>query len=241
MQLEELEDRWKLLDRKVDHALAIETELLRRVVLEPVHHRVNRMMFWPAVDAMLCVGAILLVITSMGNHWLDSRVLAPAAVVILCVLALLIDSILQLSRISEIDWSGPVSVIQTSLAELRVAKVRQFKWLMLLSPLWQFCGLIVLVEWLSVRLTGDPLTIIKKFDLPWIVANLLFGVVFAVLGSLIIFALSQVFKSRSWWQSMLDGISGKSLSVARKDVELWANLRAEKASGEKSEHHGRLR
>jgi hypothetical protein len=233
MQLQELEYHWKRLDEKVDQALAIETELLRRVVLEPVHRRVNRMAFWPAVDVAFCIGAILLVVTSIGNHWLDSRVLAPAGAVIFCFLALLIDSILQLSRISELDWSGPVSEIQSSLAELRVAKVRQFKWIMLLSPLWQFCGLIVAVEWLSLRLTGDPLTIIKKFEPRWILGNLLFGVVFAILGFLIIYAFSQAFKSRPWWQSMLDGISGKSLSVARKDVELWAGLRAEKVDNGK--------
>jgi hypothetical protein len=227
MQIQELEYLWKRLDEKVDKTLAIESELLRRVMVEPVHRRINRMAIWPALDVVLAIAGIGFTVSTMGNHWLDSRVLVPVVMLVLGFLALFIDSIFQLSTIYELDWSGPVATIQHSLAQLRTAKVRQFKWIMLLSPLWLFCGLIVLVEWFSLRFTGDPLTIVRKFDANWLVGNFVVCGLIAVVGALIVYACSCAFKHRSWWQAALDDISGKTLTVARKDMELWASLQAD--------------
>lgn len=228
MQLNELEYLWKRLDEKVDKAIALESELLRRVVLEPAHRRINRMAIWPAVDVVIGLTGMIFCASSVGGYWLDSRVLIPAGLLFSCFFALLINSIFQLAKISELDWSGPVAGIQYALTQLRAAKVREFKWIMLLSPLWGFCGLIVFAQWLSVRVSGDPLKIISKFEPRWIAGNLLFGVIFALVGGVFIYFLSQAWGHRPWWQSMLDDISGKTLSTARKDVELWANLQPEK-------------
>jgi len=52
--------------------------------------------------------------------------------------ALLAASIRQLERVAKLDWCGPVAEIQSSLERLRVVKIRQFKWIMLLSPLVGF-------------------------------------------------------------------------------------------------------
>lgn len=232
MQLQELEYLWKRLDEKVDKAIAIESELLRRVVLEPAHRKVNRMAFWPAVDVVIGLAGMAFCATSVGGYWFDSRVLIPASLLFSGFLALMINSILQLSKISELDWSGPVAGIQYALTQLRAAKVREFMWIMLLSPLWSFCGLIVFAQWFSVRVSGDPLMILRKFEPRWIAGNLLFGVVFAVLGAALIYAMSRAWGNRAWWEALLDEISGKTLSAARKDVELWASLQSEKASKE---------
>jgi hypothetical protein len=228
MQLEHLQNLWNQLDDKVDRSLAIENELLRRVVLEPVSRRMHWMTIWPAIDIPLSITGIGFLISFIGQDWGDSRVLVPAFALILALLALLIDSIRQIAHMTGIDWSGPVAQMQTSLEKIHIAKVRQFKWIMLLSPLLFTCALLVAVQWCSLRFTGDRMAILNKLDpnaQNWVLGNLLFGVVFAGIGGLILFVLARFFGKTAWWQSMLDGVSGAGLKRARKDVELWASLR----------------
>jgi hypothetical protein len=227
MQFDDVEYLWKRLDDKVERSKAIEAELLRRVILAPVSRRVKWMTFWPAIDIPICIGGILLLVRFVGEQWSDTRVLVPAGVLVLSIFALLVDNILQISQMAGVDWSGPVAEIQASLERLRVAKIRQFKWVILLSPLLFCCGVIVAVEWASWSLTGDRLTILLKLEQRWVIGNVIFGFVFLLLGLLVVYVCSQMFRKHAWWQSMLDGIAGETLKRAKKEVELWKSLQHE--------------
>jgi len=230
MQLEELQQQWQRLDQKLDQSLALNTELVRRVIIQPARRRVNRLAIWPALDVVLCVGVLLLGAAFLRDHYRDSHLLVPASVVMMSAIALLVDSIRQLQRVVELDWCGPVAEIQSSLDRLRVAKIRQFKWIMLLSPLVWFCGLMVGPYWLIDWASGGRVNILDKFDPWWIVGNYAFGVLFVPLGYLVARVLAERCHRHRWWQGVLDGISGNSLKAAALDVERWASLRQEAPS-----------
>ena len=230
MQLEELQQQWQRLDQKLDRSLALETELVRRLVMQPARRRVNRLAVWPAIDLVFCAGGLMLVAAFLGDHWRDSRLAVPAGVVMIGFIALLADSIRQLRRVAELDWCGPVAEIQGSLERLRVAKIRQFGWIILLSPLMGFCGLMVGLQWLFGSLSDGRVDILDKLDPWWVGANYAFGVLFVPSGYFIARILAEKCHRHRWWQALLDGISGKSLKAAALDVERWASLQREALS-----------
>lgn len=223
MNLDEMQEQWQHLEQKLDRSLTLETELARRVILQPARRRVSWLALWPAFDVFLCAGALLLLGSLLGNHWSNWRLSTPAAVIFGCMIALLINSVWQLNLVSEIDWTGPVAAIQLSLGRLRMAKVRQFKWIILLSPLLWICGLMVAIEWLDV-FTGGRARILDKIDPTWIVANYVIGIVFVPAGYFVARMLAARRQNHPWWQSVLDGISGQSLKLAADDVQHWAEL-----------------
>ena len=224
MQLEDLQRQWRQLDHKLDRSIALQTELVRQALIPPARRRVNRLAIWPAIDLVVCVGVLLLGGTFLADRWRDSRLLLPAGTVMACALALLIDSMWQLQRVAEIDWAGPVADIQCSLDKLRVAKIRQFKWILLLSPLLWFCGLMVGICWLLDWASGSQVNLLDKFDPRWIAGNYLFGVLFVPAGHFVAGLLASLCRRHSWWQGFLDGIAGNSLKAATRDVEHWGSL-----------------
>lgn len=230
MQLEELQQQWRRLDQKLDRSLALETELVRRVVMQPARRRVNRLAFWPAVDVAFCVGVLLLGGAFVSGHWRNWDLMMPTSTVMIGVIALLASSIHQLERMAALDWSGPVAEIQRSLERLRGAKIRQFKWIILLSPLVGFCAFVVGLHWLFEWLTGDRVNILDKIDPWWIVANYAFGALCVPLGYYLARVLAERCHHYRWWQAVLDDISGKSLKAAALDVERWASLQQEASS-----------
>ena len=230
MQLEELQQEWQRLDQKLDRSLALQAEVVRQVVMQPARRRVNRFGIWPAIDLVFCAVGLLLAGSSLSKHWRDWQVAAPAIVVMISAIALAASSILQLKRVAELDWCGPVAELQTALERLRAAKIRQFKWIILFSPLVGFCALMVglhgLFEWLS----DDRVHILDKLDPRWIVANYVFGLLFVPLGYIVARRLSELCRRQRWWQTALDDISGKSLKSAARDVDRWASLQHEASS-----------
>ncbi len=227
IQFEELDQQWRRLDQKLDQSLALQTELVRQVVMQPARRRVNRLAIWPAIDVVFCVGVLLLGAAFVSGHWRDGHLLLPAIVVMISVLALLVDSIRQLERVSRLDWCGPVAEIQNSLERLRVAKIRQFKWIIVLSPLAGFCGFMVGLQWLLEWLSDGRADLLDKLDRLWIAGNYVFGVLFALFGCLVARVLATKCHHHRWWQAVLDGVSGNSLKAATLDVERWASLQQE--------------
>lgn len=229
MQLEELQQQWQRLEQKLDLSLALETELVRQVVIQPARQRVNRLALWPAIDLVCCIGVLLFGVAFLRDHWRDWRLVAPASVVLISASALWASCMCQLQLVAELDWSGPVAEIQRSLERLRVAKIRQFKWIILLSPLVGLCGLLVGLHWLFEWLTADRVNVLDKLEPKWIVANYAFGVLFVPVGYFIAWVLAQKCHRHRWWQAVLDDISGNSLNDAASHFERWESVLHEAA------------
>ncbi len=223
MQLEELQRQWQRLDEKLEQTLKLDSELLRQTVMPPTRRRVNRLAIWPALDIAFCLVVLLLAGSFLGDHWLAWSIVGPATVVIVATTILLIDSIRQLVRVAEVDWCGTVVDIQSSLSRLRITKIRQFKWIILLSPLVGFSGLIVGLQWLLDRLP-EPHFILEKVDPWWVVANYAFGVLFLPFGYAAIRFVAKRLRTRGWFQRVLDDISGTSIKRVELELERWASF-----------------
>lgn len=224
MQLEQLQQQWQRLDQKLDQSLVIQNELVRQVIMQPTRRRLHRLAIWPVIDLVFCVVVVLLAGSFLGSHWPDVRLMMPAGVVMIGAIALMISSIRQLNGVAELDWCGPVAAIQSSLEQLRVMKIQQFKWVILLSPLVGFCGFLVGLQWILGWLSEGRVHLHDKLDPRWIVANYVFGLVFVPLGFLVARVLAQKCHQHPWWQAVLNDVAGNSLKAATRDVERWSNL-----------------
>jgi hypothetical protein len=223
MQLEELQQQWQRLDEKLERTVKMNGELLRLAVMQPARRRVNRLAFWPALDTAFCVVVLLFAGSFLGKHWNTPSLVGPASVMMIAAILLLNASIRQLILVSELDWSGTVVDIQSSLSRLRMAKIRQFKWIILLSPLVGFCGLILGLQWLLDRLP-EPHFILDKLNLWWVAGNYAFGVLFIPFGQAVVGFLAKRFRGRGWWQRALSDISGSSMKKTKEELERWASL-----------------
>ena len=223
MQLEELQRQWQRLDEKLEQTLKLDGELLRLAVTQPARRRINRLAIWPAVDIAFCLAVLLFAGSFLVNHWTTWSLVGPASIVMIAAIVLLSDSVRQLIRVFGIDWSGTVVDIQSSLSRLQMAKIWQFKWIILLSPLVGFCGLIVGLQWLLDRLP-EPHFILDKLNPWWVGGNYVFGLLFIFFGHAVIGFLAKRFRGRGWWQRALADISGSSMKKTREELERWAKL-----------------
>ncbi|CAN5375938.1 hypothetical protein BH10PLA2_BH10PLA2_34440 [soil metagenome] len=223
MELEELQRGWQRLDEKLERTVTMNAELLRLAVVQPARRRMNRLAFWPALDIAGCVMVMLFAGSFLGNHWPVWSLVSPAIGLMAGALLLLLASIRQLIIVSEIDWSGTVAGMQSSLTRLGLLKISQFKWTILLSPLVGFCGMIVGLQWLLDRLPEQHF-ILDKLNPWWVAANYAFGVLFVPIGRFVVAFLAGRFHSRGWWQRALDDLSGTSVKRSLEELTRWGSL-----------------
>ncbi len=74
MQFEELQQEWQRFDQKLDRSLALQAEVVRRVVMQPARRRVNRFAIWPVIYLVFCAVGLLLAGSSLGKHRPDWQV-----------------------------------------------------------------------------------------------------------------------------------------------------------------------
>lgn len=224
MQLEEMQQRWQQLDQKLDHLAELGSTLAHQVIVQPARRRVTRLALWPSIDIGFSVCLLILGIQFLRGHGQRLELLGPACTAMLGALGLLISSMLQLQLLSTLDWTGPVANIQASLHRLRVARIRQFKWIILLAPLMGFSAFLVGVYWVIDTVSQGRADILEKLPASWVIANYVFGVLFIPVGYYVARALARHCKNHRWWQAVLNDIAGHSLQAAVQDVRRWDGL-----------------
>src|SRR5208282_3319335 len=100
------------------------------------------------------------------------RFLLPALVLDGVAVALVATTARQWFLAGEVDYDGPVTVSQRQLERLRVMRIRETKWVLLLSPLLWTPLLIVALK----ALFG--VDAYAALGTPYLCANLFFGVAF---------------------------------------------------------------
>jgi hypothetical protein len=223
MELDQLQERWRQLDQKLGRTLAMNSAVLRQIGLQRTRRRINRLAVWPVIDLAFGVGVLLVTGSFLGDHWSEPTLVLPALGLMVASVLFVIDNIRQLESASRVAWDGPIADIQLAVNRLRYARIRQFKWIILGSPLVGFCGLIVGLQWLLDWLP-EPHSILDKLDPWWVVANVAFGLLFVPGGVVIARALRRRWQHYPFWQNLLDNISGRSLVTVRQELKRWVEL-----------------
>ncbi|HKC23168.1 MAG TPA: hypothetical protein VKF32_00420 [Thermoanaerobaculia bacterium] len=208
MDLEDLKRLWEDHDRKLDAGLRLNRRLLEQTVLGKAETRIRRLSRYLVLELALDVALAFWVGSFAAEHVGEARFLVPAVALHLCVLALAVASIRQLVAIGALDYGAPIVSIQRRLESLRVERLRATKLTLLFAPLVWTPLLIVIVK----SLVG--LDAYAAFGVPWLAANLLFGLLAIPLG----IALSRRYADRMasvpFVQRLMRDLAGRSLSDA---------------------------
>jgi hypothetical protein len=218
VELEQLQAQWRLLDQKMEQTLAVQAALLQRAHMQTAQRHLTHLAFWPVIDLMF--GAFVLVVSGscLGDHWTSPSLALPAAGLMVAAIVFSIGNLRQLAFVRNFAWDGPIAAIQTTMTRLRRARIQQFKWVILLSPLVWFAAMCVGG---AVLFGGD---LVRSADRAWVIGNIVFGIAFIPGGIVLTRVASNRWRERSFWKNVLDGISGRSLVEAQRELDQWSEL-----------------
>jgi hypothetical protein len=230
LNIDELQRHWQRLDDKVERSLRIQTKVVHQVALQPIRRRMARHLIWPIIDISFSLLVVLFsgsMIVKHLNQWL---LLMMCGMVLFPAIILIIDNLRRVIRVANLNWGASLIEIQQSLLQLQVTQIRQMKWIILLSPLVGFCGFMLTLQWLLDQLS-EPQFILEKLNFTWLVANLVFGLLFILVGHQLVRLAGNRFQHREWWQHAVSSLSGKALESSRKELDRWATLSQEPQGG----------
>lgn len=174
MELDDVKLLWKHADARlesIETSLRIQQRLAESVMRERTRSglRFVHLVLWYEVGfgalAMLLIGSYLW--ENIGNPWFW----IPGVALQVIAAGTLGSAAYQLVALGQSDYNGPVVTIQLGLAKLQMVRARSNRWLLLSSPLiWALLVIVVPHGLLGVD-------VYQLFGMPWVVANLAFGVV----------------------------------------------------------------
>ena len=209
MNLEELRVEWMAQSQQLRQQLKVNHAMLRQVQAANCNAALGRLTrrIWIAL-ALNGIAAVLLGCFACEQLG-EARFLAPAVVLAVFVLALLASAISQLVAIAETDFNAAILKSQRRLERLRIHRILETKWTLLLAPLLWLPLLIVALKGLF------GVDVYAVFSARWLLANALFGVAAIPLLWWISRHLAGRFSSSGFVQRLMDDIAGRSLVETR--------------------------
>lgn len=222
MELDDLKAAWMRNDERLDDLLVVNRQLLRGSRMKRVHSSLTQLGRGIVATLIMDVTALILVGSFLGDHSGNAKLFLPALALHLAAIASLAATIRQLLLVRSIDGTAPVVDIQKTLLQLRTLRIRTTKWTFMIAPLLWVPLLIV-----SLRVLGiDPYAVLSA---KWLVANVIFGVVF--LGAVWTISRRYAGGFRSpFMQRLMDDIAGRSLLAASQDARDLAEFETEIAA-----------
>ncbi|HET6276478.1 MAG TPA: hypothetical protein VFE16_11165 [Candidatus Cybelea sp.] len=207
MEIEEVKRLWAESNRKLEASLRLNTALLTRGNLRKTGARLRWLSLEIAVELIADAIAIVAIGIFIGAHLHEPRFLAPAALLDLYAIAIVIAQARQLAEIDGVDYGGPVVAIQTKLERLRLRRIRTTLGILLFAPLMWVPMLIVVLRGvfgIDVYAAGSA----------WLAANALFGVAVIPAAFLLARRYGGRLAQSTWMRGFADAIAGRSLAAA---------------------------
>jgi hypothetical protein len=149
--LEEMQQAWQQLDRKLEHAVRLNEQLLR------VHSPLRRLVWRLGLEAGVGAAAVLCMGDFLARHAARPGLLWPGVALHLWLILFLANTIGQLVAARRIDFTGAVADVQRQLAALRVRKISALRWELLTGQLvWWIPFTILLLHAVGVNAYRVP-------------------------------------------------------------------------------------
>jgi hypothetical protein len=170
---DELQEKWAEHDRKLDALIWLNRRILGAATRDRARPLLKRLAVLLGFESIVQLAVIVALGSFLGSHIREPRFALPAAVLHLFAIASLATMVRHMILALRIDFGGPVAKIQREIEALRVMRIR-----FVLATL--FAGPLLWMPLLVVVLRGVfGLDAYALFGVPWIAANLAFGIAFA--------------------------------------------------------------
>jgi hypothetical protein len=207
MTLDDLKSQWTDLDRKLQANIRLNAQLLREQHLQNARSLLRPLIRLIVIEMLMNVVAVVLLGAFMASH-IEPRFLAPAIVLDLCAIGLIVAGGRQLGALSSIDYSAPVLAIQRKLETLRAQRIRTVQWTLLLAPLLWPPLLIVTLE------GAFGVNPYEALNAEWLTVNVYFGMAMTLLLLWVSTQFADRWQSSTLLRRLMDDIAGRSLNKA---------------------------
>ena len=205
MDLDEFQRRWAAQDMKLDQLLRL---TLREAGLRQARSALQQFRTGLALEWALNALAVLALGAFIADQLGALRFVLPALVLDVAAVALVATTARQWFLAGEVNYDGPVTESQRQLERLRLLRIRVTKWVLLLSPLlWTPLLIVGLKVLFGVDAYAVP-------GVPYLVANLLFGVAFIPLMGWAARRWAPRLERSGWARRWAEALAGTSLSEA---------------------------
>jgi hypothetical protein len=218
MTFEELQQQWKTQDAKLETIIHLNVAQLSATHLSSMTSALDRIRRTLWIELAINAVALLMLGSFIGDHLREPRFLIPAAVLHLCAIALFGVSVRQLVELGRVDYAMPVVEVQRSLTRMRMLRIRESKWTLLLAPaLWTPLFLVGMKGLLGV----DAYAV---FDPAWIAANIVFSLAVIPLMVWVARHVGERFSRSPLLQRLSDDLAGRSFNDAAAFAEKLARF-----------------
>jgi hypothetical protein len=142
MELQEIKEIWRQYDEKLDKQVQVNMHLLKKIELDKTRSALRKLMVGPIL--LIVTGAFMQVVLGpfVFHHLSLPQFAAPAILLELFAISMIVTSALQLSVVAKIDYDAPIAEIQQTVEKLRVQRVYCTTMYKLSSPLLWLPALI---------------------------------------------------------------------------------------------------
>lgn len=205
MELDDMKQAWTAQFAGVEQRLATLERHLGQGVRQRLRLTLLPSALVAALEGAIAALALVAVATVLSRHGADPRYLLGGGAAGLVLLGVAVLAVVRLDLCLRLDLAQPVVVIQRDVARLRRVELGATAWAL-------FGGIVV---WLPVPLllleavTGAA--VLARVDLPYLAANLAFGVLVAVAAAVVARRIAASPRLRPWLARAADAMSGRGL------------------------------
>ena len=212
LTLDDLKNEWLARDRQLETSLRMNTILLRETMLEKHSARVGRAATGGVLQILFTIPFLAFFGWFIANH-LDQPVFLISAVLLqVWTVAMLALTIQQRGALRDLDYSRQVVALQGEIEQIKIARLRTFKWAFLTGQLLWWIPFVVVV---FKGVLGVDLYTVSEFMPRFIAWNIAFGVAFIPLAMWGAKLLVGQLGGSPRFQQFTDGIAGSDIAVAR--------------------------
>jgi hypothetical protein len=169
MQLDDLKQAWTAHGDLLERSLAINERLLRETLLRKVRFALAPYVLCRVVEVVLGVAALRLVLPVLAAHVAEPRYLVAGGALAACIVAITALCAWLLVTSLQLDFGGPVTVMQRQVEGIKLVEYRCFKWALLGGVALWLPAVLVLFE----AVTG--VAALARVDSGYLLGNLLVG------------------------------------------------------------------
>jgi hypothetical protein len=212
MELDELKATWRDMDRRIGESLSMSRAAIRELKLDKTRSALRWLCAELWYELSSGIGVALLIGFFLTRNFDALRFAIPALGLLAFVVGTIAANIRQVATIGNLDFAGPVAVIQRSLAELSVFRVRTTRWILIVAPLLWTPLVVVVSRWLGFD-------IYRGSGPTWLAWNFVFGVAFIAAALWVSHRFGQQFGRTRIGKVITDSLAGRSLAAAQSQVD----------------------